>query len=215
MKSYPNGVTVVNCDKAPVVNTDIYKREILHLNVNQTGKTVLGIFMNPSKADHQQADDTILGIHNYFAESRHLELIKDIIITNIYPFYKTRSPEYHLLIDDLIKSVGEQVYYFLLKTNLQTVKNQIKNADEVFIGWGNPPKDTDITLHRAITSDILKEINDQNKPVYSFVFHDKDNRLTKYGNPIHPLSRSRIVGHESVITKMYYAVKSDSDFNLD
>lgn len=211
MKQYPQGVSVVYCDKSPILNTSVLKREVLHLNINAEGKTLLCIFMNPSKACYEQSDDTINHICNYVMNDPSGDEIKDIVITNLFPFYKTQSEFLHKVIDEVITNNDESIFYFLLKSNLNNILQKIEVSDLIFAGWGNPPKNIDPLIHRKITSTILEKISNLNKPAYNLIFHDQDRPLTKYGNPSHPMNRSNIIGHLPVSIKSFHLIESDID----
>lgn len=146
------------------------------LNYDNKKLNVLTILMNPSDATDKISDPTVNNVIKYFYKQNY----KSITVCNIFPFYQPQSQNLYKCF------IAYNLRYSILKSNMIKVKQEILNADEIVIGYGDCPSDFPATVYYDQISKVLNYILNSNKILYVFSYTKKNKNFTKYNNPYHP-----------------------------
>ncbi len=166
----------------------LYLRTWFRATINPIGtETITYIGMNPSKANKITSDDTVnklLWFTKELSEIDENEInIKNVIITNIVPFYTPKSKELKSKVDFVISEYGTENFEKLMEINLQRIIKAMSISKYVVLGWGNCYINE--LMHRSLTSSILEELNKMEKEFYVFHFSNESSILTLSGQPRH------------------------------
>lgn len=187
---YPYFAQVKRASKKKITDT-ISIRDWLEIEINdQAVHTLLYILMNPSKADRIECDDTVKKLLDFTRKQTErpgsiIPGVRNIIIVNLFPFYKTDSNELYQVLEEL--EFTRNGYQDLMKANLLKIRKGIQEAEYIVFGWGDPPKNVDEWYHRELTSSILKHVKKcQKENMYVFT-SNREKIITKKRHPRHPI----------------------------
>ena len=153
----------------------IYERDDKNLNryalgqvFDESGRTLICFGINPSTASPEQLDNTI----NKVVKIARFNEYDNWIMLNIYPQRATNPDDLHLLADEQI-----------VKQNIETVSQilDIYQDCDILFAYGNLISKR--SYLRPCLEQISKLLKSKNKTI-------KKIKLTKEGNPVHPLYQS-------------------------
>ena len=133
------------------------------LKNGSTNKIALVIMKNPSKANHQESDQTINRVLEVMYESGYGKCY----VVNLIPYYGTNS---RTIAQKADSDEG------ILRRNDNYIKSKIEVASRIFVAWGG-----NSGFDAIFYDERIKEIKNMliNKKVYCY-------KKNKNGTPIHP-----------------------------
>lgn len=198
MAKYPNFVIGKPETNNMKVTQFIRKREILRVRIcGKNEKKIMVIMMNPSKADKNKSDNTINKVLKFVHSDTNSLFSKipgvgEVIIVNLFPFYKTQSGQLQHIINSAQSILGQMAYEDLISENNKIIGYLAEQVDYVVLAWGNVPNNMHRDIHKAQIRNISNLLHDNH--VTNKIFVLKTNKkpiLTKEGFPRHP-SRVKI-----------------------
>lgn len=135
------------------------------------GERICWVMLNPSDADHEIDDPTILRCIHFTRSWGYA----GFTVVNLYPFRSPNPPRCKAWATD--EEIAEAVQAVLLQ-NARIVGEHAQSAGVVVAAWGNNPWDD--ALLTATVEAILKE----RREIYCL-------GTTKHGAPKHPMARGQ------------------------
>lgn len=145
-----------------------YSLSVNFNNANLKKRPLAVIMKNPSRADENNSDRTV----NNILEFAHQNKYTKVHILNLYGLYSTDAQKVKELVNagQEIVAIGEE--------NDKTIKDIIKNVEDIIIAWGTPPEGMKVIYKKRVKK-VMSFL--EGKKLY-YVFEDYQNRLY----PRHP-----------------------------
>lgn len=140
-------------------------RYLLRIPALDAGKEVLCVLCNPSTADGMRDDPTTRNLRKWARGAG----VGTIVVVNLYAVRASRPEALRPL--TRARAIGPR--------NTHAIARAAATADEVIVGWGNPPKSRPREEFLRLTADVLALLHQRHAHVYCV-------GVTKYGHPCHP-----------------------------